>query len=79
LIPDDYTITRSQSDFLCLEVQKQASNYYERKLSIVDKKNIIDARLLYEVNIILTRISFGLIKVKYIVTKLGGWMFLSFN
>ena len=41
LIPDDYTITRSQSDFLCLEVQQQASNYYERKLSIVDKKILL--------------------------------------
>ena len=51
-----------------LRIKKQASKSYERKLSIVDKKGIIDARLLYEVNIILTRISFGLIKVIYIVT-----------
>ena len=68
LIPDNYTIMSSQSDLLCLEVQKQASKSYERKLSIVDKKGIIGARLLYDVNIILTRISFGLIKVIYIVT-----------
>ncbi len=37
-------------------------------------KKHIDARLRYEVNIILTRISFGLIKVIHIVTNLGIWL-----